>query len=73
MKKLFYKTSLKHATLFKKETPTQIFSYEYCEIFKSTYFDEHLRTAASKEYKILSNKYLLSILCVPEIIAWYLF
>ena len=53
MKKLFYKTSLKHATLFKKETPTQMFSCEYCEIFKSTYFDEHLRTAASKEYKIL--------------------
>ena len=25
-----------------------LFSSEYCEIFKSTYFEEHLRTAASK-------------------------
>ena len=25
----------------------QVFSSEYCEIFKNTYFEEHLRTAAS--------------------------
>ena len=24
-----------------------MFSFEYCEIFKNTYFEEHLRTAAS--------------------------
>ena len=24
------------------ETPTQVFSYEYCKILKSTYFEEHL-------------------------------
>ena len=24
-----------------------MFSCEYCEIFKNTYFEEHLRTAAS--------------------------
>ena len=29
------------------ETPTQVFSCEYCEIFKNTYFEEHLRTAAN--------------------------
>ena len=29
-------------------TPTQTFSCEYCEISKSTYFDEHLHTAASE-------------------------
>ena len=29
------------------ESPTQVFSCEYCEIFKNTYFEEHLRTAAS--------------------------
>ena len=23
-----------------------MFSYEYCEIFKNTYFEEHLRTGA---------------------------
>ena len=32
---------------YQKQTPTQVFSCEYCEIFKSTYFDGHLQTAAS--------------------------
>ena len=36
------------ATFFAKETSTQVFSYEICKIFKSSYFEEHLRTAASK-------------------------
>ena len=27
----------------KKETPTQVFSSEYYEIFKNTFFTEHLR------------------------------
>ena len=31
----------------KKETPTQVFSSEYCKILKNTYFQKHLRTAAS--------------------------
>ena len=30
-----------------QETPTQMFSCEYCEIFKNTYFEELLRTTAS--------------------------
>ena len=30
-----------------KETSTQAFSFEYCEIFKNTYFEEHRRTATS--------------------------
>ena len=25
-----------------KKTPKQVFSCEYCEIFKNTYFEEHL-------------------------------
>ena len=29
--------------LYCKETPTQMPSSEYCKIFKSTYFEEHLR------------------------------
>ena len=37
----------------RKETPTQVFSCEYCEIFKNTYFEEHLRTAVL--YFIISN------------------
>ena len=33
---------LRSATLFKK-TPTQVLSSEYCEIFKSSFFKEHLQ------------------------------
>ena len=32
--------------LYKKETPTQMFSREYCQDSKNTYFEEHLQTAA---------------------------
>ena len=42
--------------LYYKETPTQVFSPEYCEIFlKNTYFEEHLLTAASDFLKQLQN------------------
>ena len=33
-----------------KETPAQLFSYEFCEILKNTLFTEHFRTTAS-EYR----------------------
>ena len=33
--------------LYEKETPTPVFSCEYVEIFKKTYFEEHLRIEAS--------------------------
>ena len=33
--------------MYYKEIPTQVLSCEYCEIFKNTYFEEHLQTAAS--------------------------
>ena len=36
--------AFRHA-IYEKETVTQVFSYEYCEIFKNTYFEKHLRTA----------------------------
>ena len=51
-KKLFLKISqysqesCRLATLL-KETPIQVFSSEYCEIFKNTYLEEHLLRAAS--------------------------
>ena len=32
--------------LFSKETSTQAFSSEYCEVYKNTYFEGHLLTAA---------------------------
>ena len=36
---------------YSKETPAQVFSCEFCEIFKNTYFLEHLRTAACGRFK----------------------
>ena len=33
----------------KKETLAQVFSFDFCEIFKNTFFTEHLRTTASIE------------------------
>ena len=39
---------LRPATLFKKETLAQVFSHEFWEIFKNTYFAEHLWATASK-------------------------
>ena len=38
---------LKRPTLLKKKTLTQLFSCEFCEIFKNTYCTEHLWTSAS--------------------------
>ena len=38
----------KPATFLKKETPTQLFFCEFCEISKNTYFVEHLQTATFK-------------------------
>ena len=39
--------SLRFATLLKRDSNTQVSSYETCKIFKNIYFVEHLRTAAS--------------------------
>ena len=50
--------------LFCKETPTQLFSWEYCKFFKNAYFGEHLWTAASKTdtgANLLVGKYKLSV------------
>ena len=43
---------------FMRETPRQVLSCEYCEIFKNTYFEKRLRTAAS----ILSMFPIISML-----------
>ena len=37
-----------------------MFSAEYCEIFKKTYFEEHLLNAASVLILLLSSDYLLT-------------
>ena len=52
-------TDLEPITLLKKDTLTQMLSCE-CQIFKNTYFEEHLQTAAFEKYiwlrKILIRK-----------------
>ena len=47
----------KACNFIKKETLTQVFSYQYCKIFENNYFEEHLETGAS-EY---SQKCILGI------------
>ena len=39
----------------KKETLTQVFSCEFCKIFKNTFFTERLRTTASADYLWVKN------------------
>ena len=51
---------LRPATLLKRDSNTGA-SCQYCEIFKNTYFEEHLRMTASGKNavnKILSNSFL---------------
>ena len=38
----------------KKETLAKVFSSEFCEVFKSTFFTEHLRTTASVLWQDIS-------------------
>ena len=39
--------SLHTCNIVKRETPAQVFSCEFCKIFKNTFFTEHLQMAAS--------------------------
>ena len=55
------------ATLL-KETPTQLFSCDYCEIFKNTYFEEHLGRAASVYSKgLLKYKNCVKKICFQKV------
>ena len=44
---------------FIKRDPTQMFFSEYCEIFKNTYFEEHLLKAASEQLQNSGEQLLL--------------
>ena len=44
---MFIIKSLKERVFIKKEVLTQVFSCKFCEIFKNTFFKEHLRATAS--------------------------
>ena len=57
---LFYDKAagLTPATLFKKETLAQVFSCEFCEISKNTFFTEYLLTPASIRFITTSENFL---------------
>ena len=44
---VFYNKRPEACNFIKKETLAQVFSCEFCEISKNTFFTEHLRTTAS--------------------------
>ena len=52
---------MKRAVL--KTRLTQVFFREYCQIFKNTYFEKHVRTAASfintENFLLLKQRYFL--------------
>ena len=54
---MFYKKAVKKLANSQK-TPLLLpsFNSEYCDILKSTYFEEHLRKAASENVKLKKNK-----------------
>ena len=55
LKSLFNKVAgLRPVTLL-KESPTQVFSCEHCKMFKNSYFEEHIRTAASNLIRPLNG------------------
>ena len=50
----------------KKETLTQVFSFEFRETFKYTYFEEHLQKAAPEAQIPLSSSLTLPYLYYPQ-------
>ena len=67
LESLFNKVVGIQACNFRKETRTQVLSYEICEISKNTHFEEHLRTATSD---LRISTHLLSFLLRYSHVAW---
>ena len=44
LESLFNKVAALWPATLLKETPREVFSFEYCDIVKNTCFEEHLRT-----------------------------
>ena len=66
---LFNKVAGLQPATFLKRDSTQAFSYEVCEIFKNTYFEEHLRLTAVEQlplnsYTITNFNFTLFILFI---------
>ena len=53
---------LKVCNYIKKRLQHRFFFCEYCKIFKKTYFEEHLRPAASASSKIFSLRHVSLLL-----------
>ena len=58
---LFNKVSGRASNFVKKETLAQVFSCEFYEISKNTFFTEHLRTTASVIFPFSSGSFLYSL------------
>ena len=59
-----------------KETRTQVFSCEICEIFRNNYFEEHLQSTASTMRGLLQKSYLNYLpfnYLIWIMLCWYLF
>ena len=48
LESLFIKVTVLRACNFIKETPTQVFSCEFCQLFKNIYLIEDLQTVGSE-------------------------
>ena len=57
------KTRPQICNLITKEKLTQLFSYEFCEIFKNTFFKEYLCATASAE-KMYYHQNIFKISCI---------
>ena len=75
-KKLFLKIATTHSPkIYQKETPAQVFSFEFCETFKNAYLTE-LRTTVSEIRNELKNEFEKHIyvheasqeICFPRIL-----
>ena len=54
----------------RKETPTQVLFYVYCEFFNNIYFQKHLRTVAS-DYSFTIVIYWFSVVSLQLTIIFY--
>ena len=54
----------------RKETPTQVLSYAYCEFCNNVYFQKHLRTAVS-DYSFTIVIYSFSVVSLQLTMIFY--
>ena len=69
---IFLAQTSKRVYFYEKETPAQVFSHEFCNIFNNIFFKEHLWTTAStwKRRLLIFLRYLIVFLNI--IAEWQL-